>query len=272
MQLSRLTSLIKEKESVLCVGLDLDIHKLPGGFSRDKSDLKRFLQEIIDATRPYAVAYKPNTAFFESLGPVGWDLLTDISDYIGDRHLKIADAKRGDIGNTARAYAKAFFEEMAYDAITLSPYMGYDSLEPFLEYDDKWAIVLGLTSNPGYEDVQMSTLSDGRYLFEKVMNDLANKVPADKMMFVVGATRSSLVKAARAAAPDHFFLMPGIGAQGGDLKQSMENAINSSIGMLINASRSIMYASDQPDFAARAADNARTLQGEMAGFLKTGPY
>jgi orotidine-5'-phosphate decarboxylase len=272
MQLSQLTTLIQEKGSVLCVGLDLDINKLPKGFSREKRDLKLFLQEIIDATRPYAVAYKPNTAFFESLGTTGWDLLGDISDYIGNDHLKIADAKRGDIGNTARAYAKAFFEEMAYDAITLSPYMGYDSLEPFLEYKDKWAIVLGLTSNPGYEDVQMATLSDGRYLFEKVMNDLANKVSSNKLMFVVGATRSSLVKAARAAAPDHFFLMPGIGAQGGDLMQSMGNAMNPSVGMLINASRSIMYASDQSDFGSCAAESARALQLEMAGFLKTGPY
>jgi orotidine-5'-phosphate decarboxylase len=141
-----------------------------------------------------------------------------------------------------------------------------------LEYKDQWAIVLGLTSNPGYEDVQMATLSDGRYLFEKVMNDLANKVSSNKLMFVVGATRSSLVKAARAAAPDHFFLMPGIGAQGGDLMQSMGNAMNPSVGMLINASRSIMYASDQSDFGSCAAESARALQLEMAGFLKTGPY
>jgi orotidine-5'-phosphate decarboxylase len=269
MQLSSLVSTIRSKKSCLCVGLDLDLQKLPVGIGTSPGDLLFFIKEIIDATRPYAVAYKPNTAFFESLGSKGWDLLGQISDYIGDGHLRIADAKRGDIGNTAKAYANAFFNQLNYDAVTLSPYMGLDTIQPFLEYKNKWSIVLGLTSNPGFEDFQMAKLDDGRYLFEKVVTDLTKDIPSDRLMLVVGATRSSFISKIRTLAPHHFFLMPGIGAQGGSLQESMTLGSNDQTGLLINASRSILYASSSSDFAISAAHQAALLQAEMEPFILT---
>lgn len=252
---------------MLCVGLDVDIEKLPAHLSKDINGVREFLHEIIDSTRDFCVAYKPNTAFFESMGTGGWDLLYELSNYIGKDHFKIADAKRGDIGNTAKAYAKTFFEDMGYDAITVSPYMGFDTLEPYLEYKNKWTIVLGLTSNPGFQDIQILKLENGHRIYETVIGSMAQKFSSDQLMFVVGATRSEYITRIRELAPDHFLLMPGIGAQGGDLDQAIKAGLNSNYGMLINASRSILYASNEIDFAQAAAKEAQKIAIQMGQLI-----
>ncbi|MEA1875680.1 MAG: orotidine-5'-phosphate decarboxylase [Bacteroidota bacterium] len=261
---------IRRKKSFLCVGLDSDIQKLPSVVKKDPDPVFRFNKEIVDATHEYAVAYKPNLAFYEALGPRGMVSLEKTVDYIRsvDPSLFIiADAKRGDIGNTANQYARAFFVHFDFDAITLSPYMGRDSIEPFLDYPDKWVIILALTSNRGAEDFEKKQLLGSTYLYEEVIQSCMNWGNPDNMMFVVGATQSEYIRNIRELAPDNFFLVPGVGAQGGDLESVIESGQNSMGGLLINSSRGIIFASGEADFGEQAALAAATLQKNMAKYI-----
>jgi orotidine-5'-phosphate decarboxylase len=264
MNKSNLVRLIKDRGTVLCVGLDLDFRKVPVFVNlTDSSSILNYLKDLIDATRSHCIAYKPNLAFFEQLGSVGFNLLGELIEYIGKDHFKIADAKRGDIGNTAAAYAKTYFETFDFDAITVNPYMGFDSLAPFLAYSSKSTIVLGVTSNSGFNDIQNLELKDGMRLYQKVIADLSQQVTSEQLMFVVGATRGSIIESVRSLAPDHFFLMPGIGAQGGDLSEAVRLGHNKDYGLIINASRAIMYASTGEDFAAAAELSAKNFNTEI---------
>jgi orotidine-5'-phosphate decarboxylase len=261
---------IKRKRSFLCVGLDTDFEKIPAHFQKEKDGVFQFNKQIIDATARYCVAYKPNTAFYESEGLEGWENLEKTIHYIKinyPQHLVIADAKRGDIGNTSKRYAKAFFEKLNADAITVAPYMGFDSVEPFLGFDNKWVILLGLTSNSGSEDFQQLSLKDGHSLFETVVQKATTWAASDQLMFVTGATKPEMIRQIRAIAPDYFFLVPGVGAQGGDLDAVAEAGLNKEIGLLVNASRSILYASSGEDFATAAAEEASRLQQQMEKLL-----
>jgi orotidine-5'-phosphate decarboxylase len=258
---------IKSKKSYLCVGLDTDIEKIPAHLLAERDPVFQFNKAIIDATRDLCVAYKINTAFYEALGLAGWEAMEKTVDYIGDEHFKIADAKRGDIGNTSYQYAKAFFETMPFDAITVAPYMGEDSVRPFLEYTDKWAIVLGLTSNKGAQDFELLPVGQG-LLYENVLQSVSRWGNAGNLMFVIGATRADELLNIRSLVPDHFFLVPGIGAQGGSLKDISEKAMNKDVGILVNASRAIIYASQHLDFAEKARDVAQAYQEEMAGYIR----
>lgn len=261
--------LIQERASYLCVGLDIDLDKIPA-FLKDTPDgLWEFNRRIIDATKPYCVAYKPNLAFYEALGLKGWELLQQTIDYIGDSHFIIADAKRGDIGNTSRLYARAFFDTMGCDAVTVAPYMGADSVKPFLGFPGKWAIVLALTSNPGSADFQFQPLEEGRPLYEKVLDTTAQWGSPEELMFVVGATHPEQFRAIRKMVPEHFLLVPGVGAQGGDLEQISKHGWNSYGGLLVNASRSILYASNGSDFDQKAAEEALRMQAEMQAFMRS---
>ncbi len=246
---------IKEVGSVLSVGLDSAVSKLP---SCVKGDVLAFNKAIIDATRDECIAYKPNFAFYEALGPKGWLLLKETIEYIGEDHFIIADAKRGDIGNTSAMYAQAVFDEMGCDAITVNPYMGEDCVTPFYK-DGKWVIVLALTSNKGSHDFQKQTLSSGQKVYESVMQTTASWGSADNTMFVLGATHPSEVEACRKSFPNHFFLIPGVGAQGGDLDAICVAGMNREGGLLINASRSILYAGDGDDFAELANKEAARM-------------
>lgn len=259
-----LTEEIKAKKSLLCVGLDSDINKIPTKFKSEKDPIFAFNKMVIAATAEYAVAYKPNIAFYECMGPAGWETLQRTMEYIPKGIFTIADAKRGDIGNTASMYAKTFFEYLNFDSVTLSPYMGKDSISPFLEYKDKWAIMLGVTSNPGALDFQFQPIAGGsERLFEKVVKHAISWENSDRIMFVAGATRGEVLASVRAAAPDHFFLVPGVGAQGGSLSEVCEHSLTDFGGLLINSSRGIIYAGD--DKAVEAA--AKTLQNEMKDIL-----
>ena len=264
---------IRLKKSYLCVGLDTDISKIPSHLLKDPDPIFAFNKAIIDATQAYAVAYKPNLAFYESLGASGWASLEKTIQYIPDNCFTIADAKRGDIGNTASLYAKAFFEKLNVDAITVAPYMGADSIQPFLEFKGKWAIVLALTSNKGADDFQLSNLlsstGDERneMLFEKVLRLSSTWGNPDNMMYVVGATRAEMIRKVRACVPDHFLLVPGIGAQGGDLEAISKNGFNKKCGLLVNSSRQIIYAGFGLDFALKAGEEAKKLQQEMSILL-----
>ena len=264
---ANLTKQIISRKSFLCVGLDTDPDKIPVHLNDYDNPVLAFNKAIIDATKPYCVAYKPNFAFYEAMGSKGWDVLKETVSYIGSDHLTIADAKRGDIGNTASKYAKAIFEELNFDAITVAPYMGRDSIDPFLEYEDKWTIVLGLTSNLGHSDFQLQSLASGACLYEEVIRQISGYGSPDQLMFVVGATRKEYLNHIRSLAPDHFWLVPGIGAQGGSLEDVCEAGINQSIGLLINASRSILYAGKGEDFASKAEQEAKLLQESMLQFL-----
>jgi len=262
---------IRRKKSFLCVGLDTDIEKIPQHLHRLGSPVLEFNKKIIDATHDLAIAYKPNLAFYEARGTEGWTDLGKTVEYIRsidpDLFL-IADAKRGDIGNTGAMYAKAFFEEMDFDAITLSPYMGKDTVTPFLGYDGKWVIMLGLTSNPGAEDFQFLPAGpDDNRLFEEVIRQGAEWGGPDQVMFVAGATRAGLIGDIRKIIPDHFLLVPGIGAQGGSLKEVVDAGFNDQCGLIVNASRSILYAADNDAFDQAARKSALELQQEMATFL-----
>ena len=257
---------ILKKRSFLCVGLDSDVEKLPNRFSKDASGVLAFNKAIIDATRSHCVAYKVNTAFYESLGHRGWSVMEQTVDYIGQQHFLIADAKRGDIGNTADQYAKAFFQTLSFDAITVAPYMGADSVIPFLQHPGKWAIVLGLTSNAGAADFELQPCGQ-QLLYEKVMQTAASWGTPDNLMFVVGATQASVMGSIRKNYPDHFFLVPGVGAQGGSLEEVCRQALTPEAGLLINVSRAIIFASGQDDFAERAAAEALQYQQQMAGLL-----
>lgn len=259
---------IQKKQSFLCVGLDTDIQKIPMHLLNEEDPIFAFNKAIIDATLPYAVAYKPNIAFYEAHGLKGWASLKKTIDYLPKEVFTIADAKRGDIGNTSGMYARAFFEEMSFDSITVAPYMGIDSVTPFLEFKNKWVILLAATSNPGFANFQSLTLANGKPLFEQVIQTSAQWGTADNMMYVVGATRPETLREIRQVIPDHFLLIPGVGAQGGDLKAVCDAGLNAQCGLLINSSRAIIYASSGADFAEVAAREAQKIQQEMAGFLK----
>lgn len=262
---------IKKKQSFLCIGLDSDITKLPEGISKTAEGIFEFNKQIIDATHDLCVAYKPNMAFYESLGSKGWVSLEKTIAYIKEKHpdiFTIADAKRGDIGNTSKLYAKAFFEQMNFDSITVAPYMGEDSVIPFLEYKNKWVILLALTSNPGAENFQHYP-HGGKSVYKEVLEVSKSWGDEDNIMYVVGATRGQMIKNVRDIVPKHFLLVPGIGAQGGSLKDVVEYGWNDQCGLLVNASRSIIYAGNGSDFAQKARAEAKRMQEEMKQLLKT---
>lgn len=258
---------IKKKSSYLCIGLDTDIDKIPKHLLKGDDPVFEFNKQIIDATHEYCVAYKPNIAFYEALGPAGWLSLQKTLEYIPKGIFTIADAKRGDIGNTSALYAKAFFEKLNFDSITVAPYMGEDSVKPFL-HKDKWVILLAHTSNPGSSDFQLiESVVTGRKLFEEVMLKSMQWASPDQLMFVVGATQAEKMESIRALAPEHFFLVPGIGAQGGDLQMLSRYGMNNQCGLLVNSARSILYASSTIDFAKEAEKEARKVKDEMEKLL-----
>lgn len=258
---------IRKKSSYLCIGLDTDIEKIPKHLLMAEDPVFEFNKQIIDATHQYCVAYKPNIAFYEALGPSGWSSLQKTLEYIPENIFTIADAKRGDIGNTSSLYARAFFEKLSFDSITVAPYMGEDSVKPFL-YKDKWVILLAHTSNPGSTDFQLlESVVTGRKLYEEVILKSMQWASADQLMFVVGATQAEKMESIRALAPEHFFLVPGIGAQGGDLEMLSRHGMNNQCGLLVNSARSILYASNATDFAKEAEKEARKVKDEMAELL-----
>ena len=250
---------INDKKSYLCIGLDTDIDRLPDHIQKNHKGIVEFNKAIIDATSDLAVAYKPNIAFYESLGIDGWRALEETLDYIPSDCFTIADAKRGDIGNTSRMYAKTYFETFNFDAVTVAPYMGSDSVEPFLTYDDKWVIILGLTSNAGAQDFQFRKMRNGKELYEVVLKTCSEYGSLDNTMFVVGATKAAHFKKVRKIIPDHFLLVPGVGAQGGRIGEVIEHGANRDGGLLINSSRGIIYASSGKDFAEAARKKAQKL-------------
>ncbi|MCE5206439.1 MAG: orotidine-5'-phosphate decarboxylase [Porphyromonadaceae bacterium] len=261
---------IQKKQSFLCVGLDSDIKKIPEHLLDTDDPLYTFNKAIIDATAPYCVAYKPNMAFYESEGVKGWFAFEKTVAYIRQRHPQhfiIADAKRGDIGNTSEMYARSFFDEIKLDAVTVAPYMGADSVKPFLLYPEKWVILLALTSNEGSHDFQLSTDEKGERLFEKVLRVSQEWADDEQMMYVVGATRGQLFEDVRRIVPGHFLLVPGVGAQGGSLEEVCRYGMNRQCGLLVNSSRGIIYASHDEDYADAACEAARKLQQEMKEML-----
>ena len=266
MDRQELISNIREKQSFLCVGLDTDITKIPHHLKTAEDPVFEFNKAIIDATQAYAVSYKINTAFYEAMGIQGWISLSKTLNYIPKDIFTIADAKRGDIGNTAEQYAKTFFETYAFDSVTVAPYMGKDSVAPFLQFAHKWGIVLGLTSNEGSKDFQMQKCGD-ELLYEKVLKTVATWGSPDNLMFVIGATRQEQLQRVRELVPEHFLLVPGVGAQGGDLHTVAKTALTKDVGLLINVSRAIIYASAQDDFALQAEKAAKDYQTQMALIL-----
>lgn len=263
---------IKRKQSYLCVGLDPDLDRIPPHLLSEPDPVLTFNKAIIDATRDLCVAYKPNMAFFEALGPQGWHTLAETIAYIGNEHLIIADAKRGDIGNTSKRYAQAFFEKLGADALTIAPYMGEDSVKPFLGFEGKWVVLLALTSNSGSADFQFTTdVESGLPLFERVLKKAQIWAGPDELMFVVGATHPEQFAYIRQKAPDYFFLVPGVGAQGGDLEAISRNGFNRYCGLLVNSSRGILYAGNDHQFAIAARREALQLQSSMAELLKELP-
>lgn len=266
MNRKQLIAQIKAKQSFLCVGLDTDLTKIPKHILKSDDPIFEFNKRIIDATAQYAVAYKPNIAFYEMLGPKGWESIQKTLDYIPDEIFTIADAKRGDIGNTSGYYAKAFYETYNFDSITLAPYMGVDSIKPFLR-DNKWAIVLGLTSNEGAYDFQKLRLENGMMLFEEVIRKSASWGSSENMMYVVGATRGDMIGKVRELIPDHFLLVPGVGAQGGSLEDVCRYGLNQDVGLLVNSSRGIIYAGKGEDFEEHVSNAAKMLQLQMKSIL-----
>lgn len=254
---------ITRKKSYLCVGLDTDLAKIPSHLRNEPDPVFAFNRQIIDATAEFCVAYKPNLAFYEAQGARGWESLQKTIDYIPKGIFTIADAKRGDIGNTSALYAKAFFETMGVDALTVAPYMGADSVTPFLSFPGKWVILLIHTSNPGSTDFQTIATASGQRLFEEVIEKSKSWGTPDNMMYVVGATHADEIGAIRKLAPEHFFLVPGVGAQGGDLQRVSARGLNRQCGLLVNSSRAIIYASSGKDFAAAAAREAKKVRDEM---------
>jgi orotidine-5'-phosphate decarboxylase len=268
MNRQELVSLIKQKKSYLCVGLDTDIKKIPSFLLKEKDPVFEFNKRIIDATHKYAVAYKPNIAFYEAFGAKGWESLEKTLEYIPKDIFTIADAKRGDIGNTSGLYARAFFENMNFHSITVAPYMGEDSVKPFLEFKGKWAIILALTSNEGSKDFQvLKTGEEKEELFVKVLKAVAEWGSDSNIMFVVGATKAEMFATIRKYVPNHFLLVPGVGAQGGDLGEVSKYGMNKDCGLLVNSSRGIIYASSGDNFAKEAAKEAEKMQVEMTGYL-----
>ena len=270
MKLEELKAEILRKKSFLCVGLDIDLDKVPSRFKNSPTVLADFSKAIIDATAPFAVAYKPNIAFFETYGVEGMAALKEVIDYLNahyPKHFTIADAKRGDIGNTSTRYAKAYFETLGFDSITVAPYMGKDSVEPFLAFEEKYTILLVLTSNPGSADFQRIE-ANGTPVYQSVLRTSQSWEGSQRLMYVVGATRAEALQEIRATIPNAFLLVPGVGAQGGSLSEVAQNGLNDDVGLLVNSSRGIIYASQKEDFAEAAATAAKTLQEEMAVLLK----
>jgi orotidine-5'-phosphate decarboxylase len=266
---------IQQKKSYLCVGLDTDITKIPRHLQSHPDAVFEFNKQIIDATKDLCVSYKINTAFYEAQGLKGWEAMEKTVNYIPTEHLKIADAKRGDIGNTSSQYAKAFFEALDFDAITVAPYMGEDSIRPFLEYDNKWTIVLGLTSNKGACDFEMLKIKNGNdahlrseFVYERVLNTVAKWGTENNLMFVTGATQATEFENIRSIIPNHFLLVPGVGFQGGSLQEVSKYGMNKDCGLLVNASRAIIFASEKENFAEEARIIAQQYQTEMASYLK----
>ncbi len=267
---TQLIEQIHKKKSLLCIGLDSDPEKIPAHLRNADDPIYEFNKTIIEATHEFAVAYKPNVAFYESEGVAGWESLAKTIDYLNEKHpevFTIADAKRGDIGNTSTRYARAFLEEMNFDSVTVAPYMGSDSVQPFLEFEDKWVILLALTSNPGAADFQMTKLHSERFLFEEVLEVSKNWGNIENTMYVVGATQTAYLKKVRAIIPDHFLLVPGIGAQGGSLEAVIKYGMGTEPNLLINSSRGIIYASSGEDFAEKAREQASLLQNKMENFI-----
>ena len=260
---------IQIKQSYLCVGLDTDINKVPKHLRKLEDPVFEFNKAIIDATSDYCVAYKPNIAFYEAQGSKGWESLEKTINYIPENIFTIADAKRGDIGNTSELYARAFFETLNFDSITVAPYMGSDSVKPFLKFNNKWVILLALTSNDGGKDFQNLEVEKGTKLYERVLRTSKGWGSADNLMYVVGATRAEHFQSVRNIVPDHFLLVPGVGAQGGDLQEVSKNGMNSQCGLLVNSTRAIIYASSGEDFADVAAEKAKEVQSEMKIYLES---
>ena len=272
MNRQQLIQQIKEKRSFLCVGLDTDINKIPEHLRNNEDSIFDFNKAIIDATAPYCVCYKPNLAFYEAFGSKGIISFEKTIEYLKTNypnHFIIADAKRGDIGNTSSMYARTFFDEYDLDALTVAPYMGEDSVTPFLQYEGKWVVLLALTSNKGSHDFQLTKSADGERLFEKVLKRSQQWGNSENMMYVVGATQGEMFADIRRIAPDHFLLVPGVGAQGGSLQQVCKYGMNKDCGLLVNSSRGIIYASQGTDFAEKAAAKAKELQEEMAAELQS---
>ena len=284
----QLVEQIFKKRSYLCIGLDTDITKIPKHLLSGPDPVYSFNKAIIDATKDLCVAYKINTAFYEALGVKGWEAMEKTVRYIGDEHFKIADAKRGDIGNTSDQYAKAFFETLPFDAITVAPYMGEDSVKPFLQYKGKWAIVLGLTSNSGAADFEIQNIIEKSYaqstmdsegkikfdghlqlgmLYEEVLRKVSKWGSLENLMFVIGAPQAKYFESIRKLTPHHFYLVPGVGAQGGSLKEISEKAMTKDCGILVNASRAIIYASEKENFAEEARAIAQQYQWQMKEYL-----
>ena len=271
MNKQELVKQIKEKRSFLCVGLDSDIKKLPACVLDSEDPVFEFNKSIIDATAPYTVAYKPNLAFYEATGVKGWISLEKTVQYIKDNYPEIfiiADAKRGDIGNTSALYARSFFEEMQVHALTVAPYMGEDSVSPFLSYDGAWVIVLALTSNPGSHDFQLTKDENGEMLFEKVLRTSQKWGSDQNMMYVVGATQGKSFENVRNIVPNHFLLVPGVGAQGGSLEEVCKYGMNNECGLLVNASRAVIFADSSENYAAVAGEKAHEYQQQMENELK----
>lgn len=271
MNYNQLEEQIRAKKSFLCIGLDSDIDKLPPHLLERNDPVFEFNKQIVDATYQFTVAYKPNLAFYENRGTDGWRSLEKTVEYIRsvDKNIFIiADAKRGDIGNTSRQYAKAFFETMDFDAVTVAPYMGEDSVSPFLSYPDKWIIVLALTSNKGADDFQFFTDPNGKKLYQQVLSASSQWGSKENMMYVAGATRAEMLADIRKIIPDHFILVPGVGAQGGSLQEVIKYGMNKNVGLLVNSSRGIIFASKESDFAAVAREKAIEIQKEMAALME----
>lgn len=266
MNRAKLIEQIRLKQSFLCVGLDTDRTKIPAHLLSESDPLFAFNKAIVDATRDLCVSYKINTAFYEAEGLNGWNTMQKTLEYIGSDHLVIADAKRGDIGNTSEQYARAFFETFPFDAITVAPYMGSDSVQPFLKWKNKWTIVLGLTSNAGAADFELQS-TGSELLYERVLQTAASWGSSEHMMFVIGATRAEAFSRVREILPDHFLLVPGVGAQGGSLSDVFKYGHTTDVGLLVNVSRAIIYASGGTDFAGKARTAAKEYQTEMAGLL-----
>ena len=271
MKRTELVENIRRKGSFLCVGLDPDIKKIPQHLLTEENPLLAFNKAIIDATAQYAVAYKPNLAFYESLGVEGWIALEETVKYIKEKYpdqFIIADAKRGDIGNTSQLYARSFFEHLDVDAITVAPYMGEDSVTPFLGYEGKWVILLALTSNKGSHDFQLIEDKEGKRIFEHVLETSAKWASSDEMMYVVGATQGAMFQDIRKVSPKSFLLVPGVGAQGGSLEEVAKYGMIEDCGLLVNSSRGIIYASNGEDFAEAAAKESAKLVEDMSALLK----
>jgi orotidine-5'-phosphate decarboxylase len=259
---------IRQKKSYLCVGLDTDLTKVPHQFLQTADPIFEFNKAIIDATKDFAVAYKANIAFYESLGYKGWISLEKTIAHIPDNIFRIADAKRGDIGNTSKQYAKTFFETFDFDAITVSPYMGEDSISPFLEYKNKWVIILALTSNKGSADFQLLNTGTDKKLYEEVLLKSSQWGNEGNLMYVVGATHPDLLADIRMLIPNHFILIPGVGSQGGDLEKISINALNNDIGILVNVSRAVIFPEKQEDFPNNVIEQAAFYRNIMSGFIQ----